>query len=414
MVVLGEDQTTKFSYIEYQVLMLGLAGGTIAALGAVEVALSRFQVLPLLFPGMFSVRERRFYFFGFDISDGGLGKQVRADAKMLIRMSVFLVLSYLWQHCVLETTQTVGKEFPAQQCEEELDCFASELDFVTFFDRGHVAIDCDGPREDFDDRVVVACIRFIVPSATRWLMHLAIAHSVTQLNFKCFEVSVWMGGNSSWVRNLLRLLVFITLAAFCGLFFGGVMSEFVSSWLSFVMSLTIPMFLYVAWRSSTHLEKLWKADSVRVQHTLEEHLNAAFANIEDAIAREAASDDGDGAGVSERGGPGDCESGHQLRAGGRLVGNIKGLLYGIRNGSRSLGKKINRSSRSRASKSDALAPEPLSLPIAGTARGEVVFSSWDVSGEEHAIETPQNLDFVKRASGGNVNDAARRIQPVSL
>jgi len=412
MVLFGEDHTTKFSYIEYQALMLGLAGGTIAALGAVEVALSRFQVLPLIFPGMFSVRERRFYFFSFDISDGAIGKQVRAEAKMLIRISVFLVLSYLWQHCVLETTQQVGTDFPTQQCKEELDCFASELDFVTLFDRGHIAIDCEGNSTGFDERVVVSCIRFIPPSATTWLMHLAIAHSVTQLNFKCFELLVWIGGNSSWVRTLLRLLILVSLAAFSGLFFGGVMSEFVSSWLSFVMSLTIPMFIYVAWRSSTNLEKLWKDDSVKVQRTLEEHLNAAFTDIEAAIAREAIGDDAEARETVERRCSRKSESSDRPRT-KVLVGNIRGLLSGIRKGSRSFGKKIKRGSRSRTSEINP--PEKHSLEKgyrdltrAGKPSDDVNLSGQDLSGEEHTTEAPQTLDVVNRASRGKRNGASQR------
>ena len=34
---------------------------------------------------------------------------------------------------------------------------------------------------------VISCVRFMDPSASSWLMHLAIANSVAQLTFKCFE-----------------------------------------------------------------------------------------------------------------------------------------------------------------------------------------------------------------------------------
>jgi len=279
MVVFGGGG--QFSWIEYQALMLCLAGVICTALFFVEIALSRFQVLPLLFPGMFSVRDRRFYFYNFDISDGGQGKRIRAEAKMVVRMTICLVLSYLWQHCVLETSQQVGTEFPTTQCDIGADCFASDLHFITFFSRQYEPVDCK-EAHDFANRVVVSCIRFVPPTATTWLMHLAISHSVTQLNFKAFEVLVWIGGNSKWSRRVVGSLIFLSLSLFIGLFFAGVMSEFVSSWLSFVMSLTIPLFLHSTYRSSKQLERLWKQEAVKTQAALELHLNTAFADIEDA------------------------------------------------------------------------------------------------------------------------------------
>lgn len=291
MVLIGGSKVTQLSYLEYQVLMLALAGVICTAIGTVEIALSRFQVLPLLFPGVFTVRERRFFFFNFDVSDGVLGKQIRAEAKMLIRLTICVVLSYLWQHCVLETTQKVGIDFPVDECEDGHDCFASKLHFDTFFTRSHEAIDCGGNHEDFPSRVVVSCIKFIQPSATKWLMHLAIAHSVTQLNFKAYEVLVWIAGNSTWIRYLLGTLIFVSLSTFIGLFLGGVLSEFVSSWLSFVMSFAIPVFLHTVWKTAKALECLWKQDSEKVQQSIEGHLNMAFKDIEDAVVREALSSD---------------------------------------------------------------------------------------------------------------------------
>jgi len=206
---------------------------------------------------------------------------------MLIRMTICVVLSYLWQHCVLETTQKVGNEFPVTECEDGHDCFASKLHFNTFFTRSHEAIDCKGPEEEFPNRVVVSCIKFIQPSATLWLMHLAIAHSVTQLNFKAYEVLVWMAGNSVWFRHLLGILIFVSLSVFIGLFFGGILSEFVSSWLSFVMSFAVPCFLHTVWKTAKALEILWREDSEKVQMSIESHLNSAFKDIEDAVMREA-------------------------------------------------------------------------------------------------------------------------------
>jgi len=289
MVVLGSaanDGGSRFSWIEYQALMLCLAGVIFTALSLVEVALNRFQVLPLLFPGMFTVRERRFFFFNFDISDGVIGKRVRAESKMVVRITICLVLSYLWQHCVLETTQQVGNEFPRKACEQGADCFASTLDFATLYSREYESLDCQNVQ-DFKERMVVSCIRFVPPTATTYLMHLAISHSITQLNFKAFELLVWICGNSKWSRRIVGSLIFLSLASFVILFFGGLMSEFVSSWLSFVMSLSIPLFLYSVFKASQRLEHLWKQQAIKVQLQIETHLSGAFADIETAVNLDA-------------------------------------------------------------------------------------------------------------------------------
>jgi hypothetical protein len=276
----AQQDKVKFSYVEYQVFMLLLAGIICSAIGLIEVAMRRFQVLPLLFPGVFSVQRRRFYFFTYDVSDGALGKQIRAQAKMLIRMNLCIVLSYLWQHCVMETTQSVGTGFPKKECEDNLDCFASKFHIETYFTWKHTSIDCGGVPSGFTSRTVVTCVRFIPPMATTWLMHLAIAHSVTQLNFKAYEVLVWIAGNSMWFRRCVGVLIVISLSAFVALLFSGLVTEFVSSWLSFVMSLSIPLFFYIVFKTGVALELLWRMDVLKVQTSIESHLDHAFQDIE--------------------------------------------------------------------------------------------------------------------------------------
>lgn len=286
MVLVPGSEEPGFSYLEYQAFMLGLAGLIISGVSVVELAMRRFQVLPILFPGVFTVTCRRLYFFSFDISDGQVGKRIRSEAKMLIRVTLCVVLSYLWQKCVVETSQQIGREFPHELCQADSHCFKSKLSPGTLFTRQVESLDCSGPSGDFETSAVVSCIRLIQPSATTWLMHLAIAHSVTQLNFKAYEVLVWIAGNSRWVRYVIGFLVFVSLSIFMALFV-GVVSEFVSSWLSFVMSVTIPIFLYTVWSSAKALETLWKEDNARVHVSIENNLNSAFEDIEQAIAQEA-------------------------------------------------------------------------------------------------------------------------------
>lgn len=279
-VIIGDSPKTQFSYLEYQALLFILAAFMCLCLFVVEVSLTRFQVLPLLFPGMFAVRDRRFLFFGFDVSDGVLGKKIRGGAKMLVRLTLCVVLSYLWKMCVVETKQSFGTDFPTTECNDGgWDCFASDLHFVTMFNRHHFPIDCAGPRKDFENRVVISCISFIQPSATLWLMHLAIAHSVTHLSFRCFELLVWICGNSPRTRMLVGALILISICTMLTLFFTGALLIF-TSWLSFVMFFSVPMFLHSVWMTSKALETLLQEDFSKVQHSIETSLNDAFSEME--------------------------------------------------------------------------------------------------------------------------------------
>lgn len=49
------------------------------------------------------------------------------------------------------------------------------------------------------------------------------------------------------------------------------------------MSLSIPAFLYVVYKSSKVLDGLWQEDATRVQKDIEDHLNSAFKDIESTI-----------------------------------------------------------------------------------------------------------------------------------
>merc|ERR1719331_2581871 len=129
--------------------------------------MNRFQVLTLLFPAMFTVRQRRFHVFNCDVSDGPLGKRIRREAKMILRINIAMVLSYLWQHCVLETAQVVGTEFPEKQCEDDFDCFASQFHWLTLVNRNYQRVDCSDPeRRFFEERMVIGCVRFVTPTWT--------------------------------------------------------------------------------------------------------------------------------------------------------------------------------------------------------------------------------------------------------
>uniref|UniRef100_A0A7S2QF78 Uncharacterized protein n=1 Tax=Zooxanthella nutricula TaxID=1333877 RepID=A0A7S2QF78_9DINO len=247
----------------------------------VEFTLNRFPVLTVLFPGMFAIRERRFYFFDVEVVDIAIGTKLRDNARMIVRATLCVVLSYLWQHCVLSTEQVVGTNFPENQCLDGQDCFASELHFLTVFKRQHEAVNCSSEEKpDFPSKMVVSCIKFVKPVASTWLMHLAIAHSVTQLNLKVFEILVWVAGNSTVVRRGIFVLMCISVVLVIALFFSGVLAEFNASWLSFVMTFSLPIFLHSVYRSGKVLQQVTREVSQKIAHQVEEHMEEALAGFD--------------------------------------------------------------------------------------------------------------------------------------
>eukprot|EP00429_Kryptoperidinium_foliaceum_P062975 CAMPEP_0176063112 /NCGR_PEP_ID=MMETSP0120_2-20121206/31475_1 /TAXON_ID=160619 /ORGANISM="Kryptoperidinium foliaceum, Strain CCMP 1326" /LENGTH=408 /DNA_ID=CAMNT_0017396683 /DNA_START=46 /DNA_END=1271 /DNA_ORIENTATION=+ len=276
MAILGEDDS--FTFIEYQALMFCLVAGICLGLLVVEFAMRRFQVLPVIFPGMFSVRDRRFFFFDFEVRDGVVAERLRWRCKVLICATLCVVMSYLWQRCVLETVQLVTRNFPHEYCDANMDCFASELHISTVLRRSYDPIDCSA-RQPFSSDHVISCVRFVMPSATDWLMHIAIAHSVTQLNIKCFEVFVQLAGNSICIKMFFAVSFSVAVMAMPILYITGYMSRFVSSWLSFVMAFSVPVFLWSVWMMSKVYAELWRQKAEEVQRSIEMRLNSALAML---------------------------------------------------------------------------------------------------------------------------------------
>ena len=114
-------------------------------------------------------------------------------------------------------------------------------------------------------------------------MHLAIAHSLTQLNFKAFEFLVWICGNSLVIRQFFGFLVFGTSVSLIILFLADLNWGIFSSWLSFVTSMACPFFLFLVFRCSGALQHLWKLDAEFVQASIEKHLTTALRDVESVL-----------------------------------------------------------------------------------------------------------------------------------
>merc|ERR1711933_274895 len=85
-------------------------------------------------------------------------------------------------------------------------------------------------------------------------------------------------GNSPWFRHVVVFLMVMSLAIPMLLFFSGVTSEFMSSWLNFTMSMSTPVFFYTVWKTGTLLRLVRYEEGERVQMSIAEHLNEALSS----------------------------------------------------------------------------------------------------------------------------------------
>eukprot|EP00438_Fugacium_kawagutii_P010371 Skav232001 [mRNA] locus=scaffold719:547221:575173:- [translate_table: standard] len=240
VIVGASNGVTRFSSLEYQAIMFCLAFAMCLTMAVVEVVMKRFALLPVIFPGVFAIREKRLYFFDIEVKEVSVGKALRWEAMMVMRVTLAVVLSYLWEFCVFESTTNVGREFPVNQCRAGMDCFVTQFQIQTFLSRNHQPFNCSSEAKGdnfFDEQVVISCVKFITPSMSSWLMHLAIAHSMSQLNLKSFGLLVWCCGQSVWFHRVMLATSVISLLILFGLSIGGVMTKFQSSWSGFVMSM---------------------------------------------------------------------------------------------------------------------------------------------------------------------------------
>jgi len=133
---------TRFSSLEYQAIMFSLAFAMCVTMAIVEVVMKRFALLPVIFPGVFAIREKRLYFFDIEVKEVTVGKALRWEAMMTMRVTLAVVLSYLWEFCVFQSTTSVGRAFPLQQCESGMDCSVAEFEIQTFISRNHRPFNC--------------------------------------------------------------------------------------------------------------------------------------------------------------------------------------------------------------------------------------------------------------------------------
>jgi len=294
----------ELTYIQYQLITLGFAGVMLASLALLEIFMAKYQILPLLYNGMFLVRQRRLYCFGTDITSGTGGKRIRGSAKMMVRVSCVIVLSYLWQSLVVETV-TLQDEYPKEACANEFNCFVNTLQFQIVFvdgDEGATRIQCLDPKSEseFNQRVaqedrtlVVNCVKVIIPPSLEVVKNLALAHSLGTLVTKAFEVMVWVTNASVLVQHILLVSTAVYTVSAVALFFTNYLHAFASTWLAFIMMLAASVFMWITRSTAIELRKMRKADMERLRKCADTTFEKALRdwNVVHTTGSEAADTD---------------------------------------------------------------------------------------------------------------------------
>ncbi|EER16711.1 hypothetical protein Pmar_PMAR029668 [Perkinsus marinus ATCC 50983] len=208
-------------------------------------------------------------------------QSIRSKAKMNLRLTMCIF-------CVIDYVIVTRGDFPSDECRRGFDCFSSPLNFDTIFTRDMDPVDCDR-EEDFNSgggQIIVNCMKFVDPNAANWLMHLAISHSLWLLFAKAFEIIVWMAsGNKAMTTFMLVLLLLYTIAAIA-LFFAGLLLEFTSSWIGFVVTLSFPAFVAICRQTALALRELRRAEIARLRTSV----GADFGSAVEAWTAAAAQD----------------------------------------------------------------------------------------------------------------------------
>lgn len=158
---------------------------------------------------------------------------------------------------------------------------------MTIVKRKYRRVDCAATPDPFPNKVVISCISFVSPAVTTWMLHIAISNSIVHLTLKSFEGFVWGVSVSICFRRFIAFCIFASWIVFIGLLGSGLLTEFVTSWLAFVISLSVPIWLHTVWRTSKLLQQLQKSEVNRVQVSIEEKLKVALADLESKAITQA-------------------------------------------------------------------------------------------------------------------------------
>ncbi|KEP63772.1 UNVERIFIED_CONTAM: hypothetical protein HHA_231220 [Hammondia hammondi] len=246
------------------------------------------SILPHAFQ-MVTLRKRRIYCFEVDISSGPAARKVRMQYVWLLRTAVLVVACYLWQTCVLsywafDAREASGKQSLLDACGNDgADCFGSAHNYDFFSVNASPANLCvkydlaailrpETQEEIYTKYRYVTCINFVTPNTLVYTQHLAIAYALAKMIITLFEVLVWLlyRSRSSILPTVVFAVGVVFLAVWIGSIFIPRLLSFFSSWIGYVMLLSVPIVLWTALLAAHYLRKiqhqkwtLWKIQANR-------------------------------------------------------------------------------------------------------------------------------------------------------
>ncbi|CBZ53372.1 conserved hypothetical protein [Neospora caninum Liverpool] len=232
------------------------------------------SILPHAFQ-MVTLRKRRMYCFEVDISSGPAARKVRMQYVWLLRTAVLVVGCYLWQTCVLsywafDFRDASGKQNLVSACQNDgADCFGTKHNFDFFSVNASPTNLCvkydlaatlrtEVQEEISSQYRYVTCINFVKPNTLTYTQHLAIAYALAKMIITLFEVLVWLlyRSRSSLLPTVVLAVGIVFLAVWVGSIFIPRLLSFFSSWIGYVMLLSVPIVLWTALLAAHFLRKI--------------------------------------------------------------------------------------------------------------------------------------------------------------
>jgi len=272
------------TWTTYQLYMMCLSIALVVALAGEEFFLRKFEIVHVIYNQMMRLKERRLICFNqFDVTNN---QEVISSARMMTRLTIVLVVCYIWHFCVMESYVFTESTFPDALCNptSTFECFQTPLRWDSFVRSSSMTrIDCSLGSAGFmpvASKYGVGCFRPIPQNAAVWLQNLAIGNALGLFSTRIFEVLVWLCFSSLASLIVFTLLLILTAVAVVASTVTGYFSSFSNSWLGFMAMAIFPFLLFVVRACALELRKIQRHEMKIVQ----QQAKSDFAKIASEFA----------------------------------------------------------------------------------------------------------------------------------
>ena len=228
----------------------------------------RFDVMHVIYNQILRLKNRKLICFNsLDVTGN---YTIRSCLFMMTRLTVILVIGYLWQFCVIETYSMTNSGFPEEFCSQSgFNCFESELHWDSFvYPKEITVIDCTQSSSDYvpsASNVIVSCFKVIQQNAPNWLQNVAIANALGLLMTRAFEVCIWIAYESLAGLVAISVLGGLSIIGIIVVAVTGYFSEFINSWLGFVSAVICPYAIWLVRSVSIEIRRIKRFEIEKIQ-----------------------------------------------------------------------------------------------------------------------------------------------------